>query len=154
MQLCLRGEGEAGSGGGPRGDLYVDIQVKEHALFKREGSHLVCHVPISYTQAALGGEIEVPLLTGSDTLEIPAGTQPGEVFRVRGQGMPDPRGGRKGDLHVVIQLEVPRKLDDEHEALLRKLAEYEHANVTPQHKSWLEKLREFISGDNDEEDEN
>ena len=153
MQLCLRGEGEAGTGGGPRGDLYVDIHVKDHPLFKREGSHLVCTVPISYTQAALGGEIEVPLLTGSDTIEIPPGTQPGEVFRVRGQGMPDPRGGRRGDLHVAVQLEVPRKLDAEHEELLRKLAVYENANVAPQHKSWLEKLREFIAGNNDEEDE-
>lgn len=153
MQLCLRGEGEAGTSGGTRGDLYVDIHVKDHPLFKREGSHLVCAVPISYTQAALGGTIEVPLLSGSDTLEIPPGTQPGEVFRVRGQGMPDPRGGRRGDLHVAIELEVPRKLEAEHEELLRKLAEYENANVAPHHKSWLDKLREFISGDQDEEDE-
>jgi len=153
VQLCLRGEGESGAGGGPRGDLYVDVHVKDHSLFKREGLHLICTVPISYTQAALGGTIEVPLLTGSDTIEIPPGTQPGELFRVRGQGMPDLRGGRRGDLHVQIELQVPKKLDAEHESLLRKLAEYENANVTPHHKSWLDKLRDFISGENDDEED-
>lgn len=153
VQLCLRGEGESGASGGPRGDLYVEVHVKEHALFKREGIHLVCTVPISYSQAALGGTIEVPLLSGSDTLEIPAGTQPGEIFRVKGEGMPDLRGGRRGDLHVQIELQVPRKLEAEHEELLRKLAEYENANVAPHHKSWLDKLRDFISGDNDDEED-
>jgi molecular chaperone DnaJ len=151
MQLCLRGEGEAGIGGGPRGDLYVDVHVKEHPLFLREGTQLACNVPITYTQAALGATIEVPLLSGTHQLEIPAGTQPGEVFRVRGQGMPDPRGGRRGDLHVEVQIEVPRKLDEEQEALLRKLAEYEKSTVASHHKSWLEKLKEFISGDEDQE---
>lgn len=153
MQLCLRGEGEAGVGGGPRGDLYVDVNVREHHLFRREGVHLVCTIPITYTQAALGAVIEVPLVDGSDSLEIPAGTQPGEVFRVRGQGMPDPRGGRRGDLHIEIQVEIPRKLDEEHEALLRQLAEYENTKVAPHHKSWIEKIREFIAGDEQQEDE-
>ncbi|HVJ87715.1 MAG TPA: DnaJ C-terminal domain-containing protein, partial [Caulifigura sp.] len=81
------------------------------------------------------------------------GTQPGEMFRVRGQGMPDLRGGRRGDLHVQIELQVPKKLEAEHEELLRKLAEYEKANVAPHHKSWLDKLRDFISGDSDEEED-
>ncbi|MBX3444451.1 MAG: molecular chaperone DnaJ [Planctomyces sp.] len=152
MQLCLRGEGEAGVGGGPRGDLYVDVHVREHKLFRREGVHLLCTVPVTYTQAALGATIEAPLLDGSQDLEIPAGTQPGEVFRVRGQGMPDPHGGRRGDLHLEIELLVPKKLDDEHEALLRQLANYEQTQVSPHQKSWLEKLREFISGDEDEEE--
>jgi molecular chaperone DnaJ len=127
--------------------------VKEHRLFQREGSHLVCKIPITYTQAVLGATIDIPLIDGTDKLEIPAGTQPGEVFRVRGQGMPDPRGGRRGDLHIEIQVEVPRKLDEEHEVLLRKLAEYENAKVAPHHKTWLEKLREFIAGDDEEEEE-
>jgi molecular chaperone DnaJ len=152
MQLCLRGEGEAGPNGGPRGDLYVDIHVKEHSLFNREGTQLVCSIPISYTQAALGAKLEVPLLDGSHTLEIPAGTQPGAVFRIRGQGMPDPRGGRRGDLHVEVQLDVPKKLDEEHEELLRKLADYEKTSVSPHHKSWLEKLKDFIAGDDDDEE--
>jgi molecular chaperone DnaJ len=152
MQLCLRGEGEAGPEGGPRGDLYVDVHVKEHQHFHREGAHLTCEVPISYTQAALGATIEIPLLEGSHHLEIHAGTQPGETFRIRGQGMPDPRGGRRGDLHVAVELRVPQKLDDEHEGLLRKLAEYEKANVAPHQKSWLEKFRDFVSGEDDEKE--
>jgi molecular chaperone DnaJ len=152
MQLCLRGEGEAGVAGGPRGDLYVDVHVKEHRHFRREGAHLVCTVPIAYSQAVLGATIEIPLVEGTDDLVIPAGTQPGEVFRVRGQGMPDPRGGRRGDLHVEIQVEVPRKLDEEHEALLRKLAEYENTKVAPHHKSWIEKLKGLIAGDEQDEE--
>lgn len=150
MQLCLRGEGEAGLQGGPRGDLYVDIRVKEHSLFEREGKQLMCRVPITYTQAALGSTVEIPLLKGSDQLEVPAGTQPGEVFRLRGKGMPDPHGGRPGDLHVELQVVVPKKLGDEHEILLRKLAELEKTEVNPHQKSWLDKLKELITGDGEE----
>jgi molecular chaperone DnaJ len=151
MQLCLRGEGEAGPHGGPRGDLYVDIRVKEHPIFEREGKQLMCRVPITYTQAALGSTLEIPLLKGKDQLEIPAGTQPGEVFRLRGQGMPDPHGGRPGDLHVEVQLVVPKKIGDEHEALLRNLAELEKTEVNPHQKSWLDKLKDLFTGDAGEE---
>jgi molecular chaperone DnaJ len=151
MQLCVRGEGEAGKQRGPRGDLYVDIRVKDHPLFEREGTQLMCRIPVTYTQAALGTTLEVPLLKGSEQLEIPAGTQPGEVFRLRGKGMPDPRGGRPGDMHVEVQLVVPKKLEEEHEALLRKLAELEDADVNSHHKSWLEKLKDLVTGQADEE---
>lgn len=147
MQLCLRGEGEVGQNGGPRGDLYVNVIVDEHPIFHREGTHLMCEIPITYTQAVLGSELEIPLLKGTEILTIPPGTQPGETFRLRGKGMPDPRGGRTGDLHVAVKLDVPRKLDEEHEELLRKLAELEKARVTPHQKTWFEKLREFITGD-------
>ena len=147
MQLCLRGEGEVGQNGGPRGDLYVNVIVDEHPIFHREGTHLMCEIPITYTQAVLGSELEIPLLKGTEILTIPPGTQPGESFRLRGKGMPDPRGGRTGDLHVAVKLDVPRKLDEEHEELLRKLAELEKARVTPHQKTWFEKLREFITGD-------
>lgn len=154
MQLCLRGEGEAGGMGGPRGDVYVDINVREHPLFQREGAHLTCRVPITYTQAALGAEVEVPVLDGRHELKIAAGTQPGEVIRLRGEGMPDPHGGphggRTGDLFVQVQVEVPKQLDDEEEELLRKLAELEHANVSPHRKSFFEKLREYFVGDDEE----
>jgi molecular chaperone DnaJ len=150
MQLCLRNEGEAGLQGGPRGDLYVDIRVKEHSLFEREGKQLMCRVPITYTQAALGSTIQIPLLKGSDELEVPPGTQPGEVFRLRGKGMPDPHGGRAGDLHVEVQVVVPKKMGDEHEELLRKLAELEKTEVNPHQKSWLDKLKDLITGDGDE----
>lgn len=147
MQVCQRGEGEAGANGGPRGDLYVDINVRPHPVFKREGVHLICQVPISYTQAALGSKLEIPLLEGKFDVELSPGTQPGEVIRLRGKGMPDPHGGRTGDLHVEIQLVVPKKLDAEHEAVLRQLATLEQANVMPHQKSWLEKVKTLFTGD-------
>ena len=150
MQLCLRGEGDPGPQGGPRGDLYVDIRVREHKRFKREGTHLICEAPITYTQAALGAEVEIPLLSGRHRLTIPPGTQPGEVFRVRGEGMPDPRGGRKGDLHVQTRLVVPKKLEPEHEAALRALAEIERTQVQPHEKGWLEKVKDLFLGDDDD----
>lgn len=152
VQLCLQGEGEAGPNNGPNGDLYVDITVKDHPVFRREGMHLLCRVPITYTQAALGTKIEIPLLEGRDELDIPAGTPPGEVFRLRGKGIPDPRDprGRKGDLHVEIELIVPKKLSEEHEGLLRKLAEVEKTQVTPHQKTWYEKLKDLFKSDAEE----
>ncbi len=150
MQLCLRGEGESGANGGPRGDLYVDVHVRPHSVFKREGVHLLCQVPVSYTQAALGSKIEIPLLEGKTNVELSPGTQPGEVIRLRGKGMPDPRGGRTGDLHLEIQLVVPKKLDAEHEAVLRQLATLEQANVMPHQKSWFDKVKALFTGDEDE----
>ncbi len=148
MQLCLRGEGEPGLGGGRRGDLYVELYVEEHSLFQREGSELTCHVPVTYTQAALGAEIEIPVLEGRHEQTIPAGTQPGDVIRIPGGGMPDPRTGRRGNLNVVVQVEVPRKLDEPQEELLRQLAELEHANVSPHRSSFLETLKDwFTAGD-------
>jgi len=146
QQLCLRGEGEAGQQGGPRGDLYVEVHVKDHPIFKRQGTHLICKVPISYTQATLGAKIDIPLLQGKQEFDIPSGTQPGEVFRLRGKGMPDPHGRPTGDLHVEVQLMVPKKISEEHEELLRKLAEHEKADVHPHHKSWFEKLKDFVTG--------
>ncbi len=150
MQLCLRGEGEAGTLGGPRGDLYVDIDVAEHPLFKRDGVNLLSQIPVTYTQAALGAEIEIPLLKGRHQLVVPPGTQPGEVIRIRGAGVPDPRGHRKGDLLVNIQLEVPRKLNAKHEKVLRELAELEHANVSAHRKSFLEKIKQYFINEVDE----
>lgn len=152
MQLCLRGEGEPGQLGGPRGDLYVDIRVKEHSLFQREGDHLTCHVPLTFTQAALGAEMEIPTLEGPHELTVPPGTQPGEVFRLRGLGMPDPHGRRRGDLFVQVQVEVPKKLTDRQEELLRELAEVEHAHVSPHRKSFFEKLRDYFAPHDEESD--
>jgi molecular chaperone DnaJ len=145
MQLCLRGEGEPGDRGGPRGDLYCDIHVAEHPLFARQGHDLVCAVPISFSQAALGTALDVPLLDGKHRLEIPAGTQPGEVIRLRGKGMPDPHSHRKGDLLVQIHLEVPKKLNPRQEELLRELAGLEEKNVSPHQKSFLAKLKEYFA---------
>ncbi len=150
MQLCVRGEGEVGSGGAPNGDLFVEIQVKPHPLFQREGLHLTCHVPITYSQAALGAEIEIPNLDGKQMLTIPPGTQPGEVIRLKRQGMPDPQGGGRGDLRVQVIVDVPRKLTPKQETLLRELAEIEHGNVTPQRKTFFDKLKTFFAGPEDE----
>lgn len=147
MQLCLRGEGEPGDGGGPRGDLYVDIHVRKHPLFDREGAHLICQMPIRYTQLCLGAEIEIPLLRGRDTLKIPAGTQPDEAFRISGKGMPDPHGGAHGDLFIHLHLEVPTKLEERQEELLRELAEHEKTNVSAHQKSFFDKLRDYFLAD-------
>lgn len=145
MQLRLHGEGEPGPHGGPRGDLYVELQVRPHSFFQREGKNLTCTIPITYTQAALGSTFEIPLLEGTHTLTIPPGTQPGETFVLRKLGLPDPHGGRPGDIIVTVQVEVPHKLSDEQEELLRKLAELEQSEVTPQRKSFLEKLKGYFA---------
>jgi molecular chaperone DnaJ len=120
------------------------LHVKEHPLFRREGRNLICHVPITYAQAALGATVEVPTITGREELEIPAGTAPGQVFRLRGRGMPDPHARGRGDLLVQVQLEVPTTLTPRQEELLRELAEEERANVTPHRKSFFEKLRDYF----------
>ena len=144
MTLRLSDEGEAGTLGGPRGDLYVEIVVREHNLFDRDGPDLICEVPISYTQAVLGADIEIPCLEGKTQHHIYAGTQPGEIIRIRGGGMPDPRGGRSGDLLLRVILEVPKKIDAEQESVLRELAELEHAAVSPHRSSFFDKLKEWF----------
>lgn len=150
MQIRVSGEGEPGEHGGPAGDLYVDIRVKSHPLFQREGRHLLCEVPITFSQAALGTELEIPLLTGKQMLTIPAGTQPGETFRLRGQGMPDPHGGPRGDLVVRANVEVPKKLSKDYEKLLRQLAELEQKHVSAHSKGFFETVKEFFTGDDHE----
>lgn len=145
MQLCVRGEGEAGENGGPPGDLFVDIHVKSHPLFKREGTHLMCEVPITYAQAALGTSMDIPILTGKHHINVPAGTQAGEVFRLKSQGMPDPHGGPRGDLMVHFHVEVPKKLNKKQEELLRQLAELDDKQVSPRRKSFFDSLKTFFS---------
>ncbi|MFV2067415.1 MAG: molecular chaperone DnaJ [Pirellulales bacterium] len=151
MRIRLAGEGEPGPSGGPSGDCYCFISVLEHALFERQGQDLVCRIPITYPQAALGTSLEVPTLHGRDTLEIPRGTQSGDVFRLRGKGMPDPRRRGLGDMLIQVNIEVPDKLTPRAEELLRELAEEEHANVAPHRKSFFEKLKEYFAPDSHEE---
>lgn len=150
MQIRIGGEGDPGENGGPNGDLYVDIRVKPHSLFQRDGRHLLCEVPITYAQAALGTELEIPLLTGQHKLTIPKGTQPGETFRLKGQGMPDPHGGARGDLVARVQVEVPKKLSKKHEELLRQLAELDHKNVSVHRKTFFESVKGFFTGEEEE----
>lgn len=147
MRVRVAGEGEASPDGGPVGDCYVFISVKPHELFKRDGNHLILQLPISYSQAALGAEIEVPTLDGPETLRIKAGTQNGDVFTIRGKGIVDHRGGPAGDLLVQVFIEVPKKLTDDQENLLRQLAELDHESVLPHRKTFLEKLRTFFDSD-------
>ncbi len=151
MQLCLRGEGEPGEGGGPAGDLYVDVRVKPHPLFERNGKHLTCEVPITFAQAALGTELDIPILTGKHHIAVPAGTQPGEILRLRGQGMPDVQGGSRGDLHVQFDVEVPKKLSKKQEELLRQLAELDDKQVSAHRKSFFESVTEFFGTSKPEE---
>ena len=145
MRIRLQGEGEPSPDGGPAGDCYCFITVKEHSLFRRDGRNLLLQLPITFSQAALGATIEVPTLDGRTELSLPGGTQSGEVFRIRGQGLPDPRAGGVGDLLVQTSIEVPTKLTKKQQELLRELAKLENTHVSPQRKSFLEKLREFFT---------
>jgi molecular chaperone DnaJ len=120
-RLRVAGEGEKGPNGGPAGDLYVILEVKEHSFFERRGSDLFCTIPISVTQAALGTEILVPSLSGEERLKIPEGTQSGAVFRIKGKGLADPRGGGKGDLFYHVRVITPSKLTRDQRKLLEQL---------------------------------
>lgn len=143
-QLRLQGEGEPSPEGGPPGDCYVLIKVTEHPLFERRGKHVICQVPISYSQAALGATVEVPTLDGREEVAVPAGTQSGEIFKLTGRGMPDPRYGSRGDLLIQVHVEVAKRLTAEHQEILRKLAELERRHVTPERKSFFTKLKEYF----------
>lgn len=144
-RLRLQGEGELSPEGGPRGDCYCLIRIKDHPLFKRDGADLICRIPISYTQAALGATIEVPTLNGPETLTIPPGTQSDQVFVLPGKGMPT-RSRHRGNLLVQVYVEVPKKLSSRYERLLRELAELENNEVLPERKSFFSKLKEYLSG--------
>lgn len=148
-RVRISGEGEPSTSGGPPGDCYCFISVLDHPLFEREGQHLVCRVPITYTQAALGCDLEVPTLNGRGEVKLPPGTQSGDVFRIGGQGMPDPRRHGLGDLLVQVTIEVPKKLSADEEKALRELAELESANVAPERKSFFSKVKEYFTAETD-----
>ncbi|MEW6569949.1 MAG: molecular chaperone DnaJ [Nitrospirota bacterium] len=142
-RLRISGEGEMGHDGGPRGDLYIMINVLEHPFFKREGSDLHCEVPISFPQAALGAEIEVPTLEGNSKINIPSGTPSGRIFRVKGKGMPKLGGHGSGDLIVKVYIDVPRKLTTRQRELLEEFASQSGDEVA---KSFKEKLKDLFTG--------
>jgi molecular chaperone DnaJ len=147
-RIRLAGEGEAGRNGGPPGDLYVEIRVREHAIFERDGSHLSCEVPVSFATATLGGTVEVPTLGGNVDLKVPAESQSGRVFRLREKGVKPVRGGPTGDLFCRVVVETPVNLTDEQKALLRKLEESMHAstrNHSPRQHSWLDGVKRFFA---------
>ncbi len=147
----VAGEGEPSENGGARGDLHVYVQIRKHPFFERHGQDLVCRVPISFTQAALGAKVDVPSLTGPVELKIPPGTQHGQLFRLGGKGLPSVRSHRKGDEIVQVWIEVPHKLNKKQEQLLREYAKSEDKAVLPESKSFFDKLAEFFSGSKSDE---
>jgi molecular chaperone DnaJ len=146
-RIRLTGEGEAGRNGGPPGDLYVEIRVREHPIFERDGSHLSCEVPISFVTAALGGTVEVPTLGGTVELKVPAETQSGRVFRLREKGVKPVRGGPTGDLFCRIVVETPVNLTDEQKELLRAFdasMKKSKRNHSPRESGWLDGVKRFF----------
>ena len=137
MRIRSAGNGEPGTNGGPPGDLYIEIRLKKHDLFERDGDDLHCVVPVSITRAALGGEIEMPTLTGKAAIDIPEGTQHGKQFRLRGKGIKGVRSSYPGDLYCHISVEVPVKLDES--------LEKGGGKHSPSEESWADKLKGFFS---------
>jgi molecular chaperone DnaJ len=136
--------GEAGIRGGPQGDLYVVIHIKEHKIFQREGDNLYCEVPIPFSIAALGGEVDVPTLEGRANLKVPAGTQSSQTFKLRGKGIPNVNGRGRGDLLARLMVEVPSHLNAEQRRKLEEFAELCGDENTPLRRSFFERAREFF----------
>jgi molecular chaperone DnaJ len=143
-RLKLRGEGEAGRNGGPAGDLYVVLNVREHPFFVRQENDIICEVPIAFSKAALGAEIEVPTVEGKVKLKIPAGTQSGSVFRLKHKGAPDVHGRGRGDELVRVTVEIPRKLNAKQRELLEEFARCSGEEVNPLSKGFFDKVKEMF----------
>lgn len=143
-RVRLGGLGEPGDRGGPPGDLYVTVIVREHSLFQREDYDVFCEVPISFTQAALGAKIDVPTLDGKVKMTIPEGTQSGKVFRLKGKGIPHLHSGQRGDQHVRVVVETPTGLTAKQRELLEKFTDSSGEEVHPQSKNFFEKVRELF----------
>lgn len=144
-RLRVSGEGEAGTKGGPSGDLYVYLFVKNHKFFEREGNNVHCEVPVDIVQATLGAEIEVPTLDGRVIMKVPEGTQPGRVLRLKGKGIPNLRGGQRGDQMVHIKVVVPTKLNDKQKDALRAFGDISKGNINPEEKSFFNKIKDMFS---------
>lgn len=145
--LRLNREGEPGSRGGPAGDLYVSLHIKPHKFFKRQGNDVICEIPISFIQAALGDEIEVPTLEGNTSLKIPEATQPGAVFHLRGKGIPHLQGFGRGDQVVRISVMIPSRLTEKQKELLRQFEEMERDDqYQSRGKGWFEKVKDAFMG--------
>lgn len=142
--IRVTGEGEPGRDGGPRGNLYCYVRIRRHEFLQRNGNDLVAVVPISFTQAALGDTIDVPSLDGTKQLKIPAGTQFGSMFRIKGQGLPDIRSGKVGDQLVQVTIETPQKLNAKQRQLLEEFAKNESKSIFPQAKDFIDKLKKYF----------
>lgn len=145
-RIRLSGEGEAGENGGPAGDLYVQISVREHPIFKRDGSDLYCEVPIGFTTAALGGELDVPTLNGRVKLKVPEESQTGKLFRLRGKGVKSVRGSQVGDLLCRVIVETPVNLTNKQKEMLREFDKSTKGSGkhSPAHHGWLDKVKSFF----------
>ena len=147
MRIRSSGNGEPGTNGGPSGDLYVEIHIKPHSVFQREGDDLHCEMPISFAKAALGGDIEVPTLSGKVSFTIPEGTQSGKTFRLKGKGIKGVRSGFAGDLFCHVAVETPVKLTEKQKDMLRdfeKLTTEGGSKHSPQSKTWRDKVKDFF----------
>ncbi len=143
-RLRSAGNGEAGFRGGPSGDLYVVLHVRPHEFFQREGDDLLCEVPISFVQAALGAEIEVPTLEGPTSIKVPPGTQPGTVFRIKGHGIKSVQGYGRGDLHVRVTVEVPTHLSSAQREKLMEFSELCSGRENPISQSFFERAKKLF----------
>lgn len=143
-RLRISGEGESGLNNGPRGDLYVVIRVEPHHLFTRRGDDIICQIPISFVQASLGAQIEAPTLNGKVSLKIPAGTQSGKFFKLRGKGVPNVYGRGRGDEHIQVIVETPSKLNQKQRSLLEEFAEVSGEEVHPISKNFWDKTKELF----------
>lgn len=146
-QLRMSGEGEGGLRGGPAGDLYIIIRVKSHEFFEREGDDIYLEFPLTFAQAALGDEIEVPTLTEKVKLKIPAGTQTGTYFRLKGKGVPRLRGVGQGDQHIKVVIVTPRKLSEEQKELLRQFASVDGEQMQEHEESFFDRMKRAFRGD-------
>jgi molecular chaperone DnaJ len=146
-QIRINGEGESGSKGGSPGDLYVVIRVKSHDFFEREGSDIYCEVPLTFTQAAIGDEIEIPTLTEKVKLKIPAGTQTGTLFRLKGKGVPHLRGYGQGDQHVKVTIVTPTSMSDEQRELLKEFSRLSGEHTHAQNQSIFERMKKAFLGE-------
>ena len=144
MRLVIRGEGEPGARGTPPGDLYIQVGVREHPIFKREGNDIVCEFPISFTQAALGDEVDVPVLKGTTKMKIPAGTQPGQTLRLRGKGLVDVESGNLGDQYVVLKVVIPQKLTRKQKEVLIEFAGGYKKEKEPLIEKYFNKIKDLI----------
>jgi molecular chaperone DnaJ len=144
-RLRMAGQGEPGTNGGPAGDLYIFLEVKEHQYFERRGSDLYCTIPVSVTQAALGATIKVPTMQGDEPLEIPEGTQSGQIFRKKGKGLANPHGGR-GELYIVIRVDIPAKVTREQRRLLEQLGQSMKVENKPAERSasFFDKVKDIF----------
>jgi molecular chaperone DnaJ len=147
QQIRMSGQGEAGVNGGPAGDLYIVFQVRGHEFFERDGDDIYCEMPLTFTQVALGDEVEVPTLYGKVKLKIPAGTQTGTKFRLKGKGVKNVRGYGQGDQHVIVRVVTPTKLSAQQKELLKQFAEDGNASYDERHENLFDRLKRAFKGE-------